>query len=66
MICRNRLNRPTAVRGALQGVRCDDEASGLCIAAVWPTRHAYRHSSVARFRTFENGLGILKECIMKT
>ena len=48
------------IRGGLQGLRCDDEIPGLWIFAACSSRLARRHSSVARFRTFENGLKILR------
>jgi 2-isopropylmalate synthase len=57
---RTKLIRQTAVRGGFQGLRRDDETSGIRIIAARSTRHASYYSSVARFRTFENGLGILR------
>jgi len=53
------------IRGGLQGLRCDDEIPGLWIFAACSSRLARRHSSVARFRSLEGGLIVLKECIMK-
>jgi len=61
---RNRFIRSTTIRGGFQGLRSDDEIPGLRFSAV-SSRLARRHSSVARFRTLEGGLGVLKECIMK-
>jgi len=66
MMSRNKFIRTTTGLGQFQGLRRVDEVYGLQSFAADCSRHARRRSSVARFRTIESGLSILKECIIKT